>query len=58
MCMHRNEENYKLHVDLKDFSRTGVKENSVFNSVRHFHVTQNFCVDLAHDFSKEFVRES
>lgn len=49
-AMHRNEDNYRLMVMIKDLSLTGIKENSIFNSLHNFHVTMNFCVDFAHDF--------
>lgn len=49
-AMYRTKDNYILHVNMNNLSLTGVKENSVFNSLCNFHVTENFCVDFAHDF--------
>lgn len=32
-----------------DFSATGIKENSILNTIDSFHVTSNFAVDVMHD---------
>lgn len=45
----RNVINYDTDVKLKNFSLTGIKEDSIFNKIPSFHVTSNFCVDIAHD---------
>lgn len=49
-AMHRTKENYASHVIINNLSLTGVKQNSTFNNLSNFHVTENFCVDFAHDF--------
>lgn len=36
-------------VQLKDDSKTGIKESCVFNNVKGFHITQNLTVDIMHD---------
>ncbi|XP_034238065.1 uncharacterized protein LOC117643328 [Thrips palmi] len=45
----RNEDNYSADVITNDPSLTGVIENSVWNSLPNFHVTQNLSVDIMHD---------
>lgn len=45
----RTKNNYEKDVLLNDYKQTGVLENSIFNSVEHFHVTRNFSVDYMHD---------
>lgn len=46
MNLSRNSENYEEDVLLSDVSLTGVKENSILNSIQSFHVTSNFSVDV------------
>lgn len=45
----RTIENYESDVLLNDISKTGIKESCIFNSLKNFHVTKNFSVDLMHD---------
>ncbi|XP_075168716.1 uncharacterized protein LOC142240860 [Haematobia irritans] len=47
--MLRNPENYEQDLQDKDFKSSGIKENSVWNDLNNFHVTQNHCVDVMHD---------
>lgn len=42
----RNESNYAEHCAMQDYSKTGIKEVSVWNEVHHFHVTQNLFHEL------------
>lgn len=45
----RSEQNYLLDVNLGNVSLTGVNENSIFNQITNFHVTNNPSVDIMHD---------
>lgn len=45
----RNIQNYELDLKVNDISKTGVRENCIFNSLQSFHVTTNYSVDLMHD---------
>lgn len=49
MNLIRNSENYEEDLLLSDVSLTGIKENSILNSIQSFHVTSNFSVDVMHD---------
>lgn len=48
-CTLRTEENYFLDCCIIDVPRTGLKENSVWNQLLNFHVTENLSVDIMHD---------
>lgn len=48
-CM-RKIHNYSVDVASSNFIETGIYKESLLNQVTHFHVTQNFCVDIMHDF--------
>ncbi|CAH1109399.1 unnamed protein product [Psylliodes chrysocephalus] len=45
----RDKANYETDIQENNASSTGIKEACVFNKIPNFHVTENFCVDLAHD---------
>lgn len=45
----RNEENFENDWNTMDPTMTGIRENCVFNSLKSFHVTDNFCFDIMHD---------
>lgn len=45
----RNPTNYSKDVESNDFSKTGIKEECVFNRIPSFHVTNNSFVDVMHD---------
>lgn len=45
----RNIHNYSVDVASSNFMETGIYKESLLNKVTHFHVTQNFCVDIMHD---------
>lgn len=45
----RNEINYAEDVSIGEVSLTGIKVNSILNSINSFHVTRNFAVDIMHD---------
>lgn len=47
-CM-RNVHNYSVDVASSNFLETGIYRESLLNRVTHFHVTQNFCIDIMHD---------
>ncbi|KAI8122546.1 hypothetical protein CVS40_6741 [Lucilia cuprina] len=47
--MLRNPENYERDFAINDVKLTGVKENSVWNNLKNFHVTENYSVDVMHD---------
>lgn len=44
-----NINNYNGDLFINDVKLTCVSENSIFNSVQHFHVLENFSVDIMHD---------
>ena len=45
----RNKISYKADVEAKNLSKTGVKEECVFNAVNGFHITENISIDMMHD---------
>jgi len=45
----RNRVNYNEHVNKNDLKQTGISEYSIFNSIKSFHVVENFSVDIMHD---------
>ena len=45
----RRKENYEQDLRTNNYSLTGIHENSVWNNMNHFHVTNNLCVDIMHD---------
>ncbi|XP_057322494.1 uncharacterized protein LOC130665881 [Microplitis mediator] len=46
----RSYQYYKYDLNLKDPNSTGIKKKCVFSSLPDFHVTQNYAVDMMHDF--------
>jgi len=46
----RNKQNYGTDCAAKQFKTTGIKEESIFNDIKNFHVVCNPSVDLMHDF--------
>lgn len=47
----RNKQNYKTDLQINDPIKTGIKEECYFNNVGlNFHCTENYYVDLMHDF--------
>lgn len=45
----RTFENYMDDVNLDDTYSTGIRENSIFNNINNYHVTQNIYADILHD---------
>lgn len=45
----RNAKNYEEDVAAQNVSLTGIKENSIFNSIDSFHTTTNYAIDVMHD---------
>jgi len=45
----RNVHNYSVDVASSNFIETGIYKEPLLNRVTHFHVTQNFCIDIMHD---------
>ena len=45
----RNKISYKADVEVKNLSKTGVKEECVFNAVNGFHIIENISIDMMHD---------
>lgn len=45
----RNVDNYNEDVFLNNYKITGIRENSIFNSIDSFHVIKNTCFDIMHD---------
>lgn len=45
----RDKQNYEMDVRLNSQSLTGIKEESIFNELSFFHITENHSVDLMHD---------
>lgn len=52
----RSVANYNSDLILDNPQLTGINENSIFNSFSQFHVTENFSVDLMHDFFEGVAR--
>lgn len=50
----RSKENYSNDVDVQNVTLTGVNENSIFNNLNGFHVTDNPSVDIMHDLLEGF----
>jgi hypothetical protein len=48
LCM-RNRINYSDDVAKMDFNETGINKNSILNSIKSFHVNENYYVDVMHD---------
>lgn len=48
----RTEQSYNADLLLNDYSKTGVKSDSVFNELPSFHITSNYCVDNFHNYSE------
>lgn len=46
----RNVLNYNRDVELQTPLETGIRKESIFNTIESFHVTSNYAVDLMHDF--------
>lgn len=45
----RNLCNYKEDVNINNLNITGIKEDSIWNTLKNFHVVENFSVDCMHD---------
>lgn len=45
----RNKENYIEDLNTANPSITGIKFSPFINSIKYFHVTENYCIDIAHD---------
>lgn len=45
----RNRQNYNEDLNANNFKLTGIHNNSIFNMLKTFHVTENFAVDVMHD---------
>jgi hypothetical protein len=45
----RTKQNYEEDLQLQDISKTGVKTESIFNTIPYFHITENYCPDIMHD---------
>ncbi|KAG4071911.1 hypothetical protein HA402_006072, partial [Bradysia odoriphaga] len=56
VSMIRNEENYEEDLLMDDEFKTGVKWNSIFNSIFLFHVTHSAGVDIMHDINEGILR--
>jgi hypothetical protein len=48
-CNLRTKENYDESLKQNDSSKTGIKTESVFNSLDNFHIIDALCVDAMHD---------
>jgi len=45
----RTVENYQEDLGTNDASRTGIRVESILNTLPYFHVTSNFAADFMHD---------
>lgn len=52
----RNSESYNKDIVIDDYKITGIIENSIFNEINSFHVTDNFTVDIMHDIFEGICR--
>lgn len=48
----RNRDNYEQDLAIKNARLTGIKTESIFNKLKHFHVVDNFIGDLMHDWAE------
>lgn len=48
----RNKLNYAEHLLINNPSTTGIKEESIWNTLRYFHVTESSTTDIMHDISE------
>lgn len=48
----RNIQNFEEDLSLDCLSSTGINANSLFNTIKTFHVTENYCVDILHDLAE------
>lgn len=49
----RTAESYNNDLQLKDVSRTGIKEKCIFHDLTGFHITENLSVDIKHDLLED-----
>lgn len=56
--LYRTEETYNQALEINRFSETGIKKNSVFNSIPDFHITDLKIVDCMHDFFEGFAHDA
>ncbi|KAI8122772.1 hypothetical protein CVS40_6556 [Lucilia cuprina] len=52
----RNINNYTSDVKENDILKGGIRENCIFNSLKTFHVTENYSVDAMHEFFEGVCR--
>lgn len=52
----RNRENYIADLKLNDISKTGIHSVCVFNSLKYFHATENYAVDVMHDIFEGILK--
>lgn len=56
--LYRTEESYNLALEIDRFSETGIRKNSIFNTIPDFHVTDLKIVDCMHDFYEGFAHDA
>lgn len=49
-AFHRTEDSYERDVQLKNLSRTGIKEHCIIDGLLDFYATENLSVDMMRDF--------
>lgn len=52
----RNKTNYTDDIITNNVNETGIRENSIFNNIGTFHVTDNFAVDILHDIFEGILK--
>nr|XP_029732242.1 uncharacterized protein LOC115268372 [Aedes albopictus] len=57
-ALYRTEESYNMALENGRFSETGIRKNSVFNTIPNFHVTDLKIVDCMHDFYEGFAHDA
>lgn len=57
-ALYRTEESYNLALENGCFSETGVRKNSIFNTIPNFHITDLKIVDCMHDFYEGFAHDA
>ena len=53
----RTPNNYEEDLARNDPASTGIKTNCVFNKIKSFHCTENFCVDVMHDIFEGVAKD-
>ncbi|XP_033624675.1 uncharacterized protein LOC117288084 [Asterias rubens] len=51
----RNRENFEEDIETNNLAETGVSRNGILNELPYYHVTDNYVLDIMHDFLEGMV---